>query len=150
MESGSIVNYRPRTAVSALALLLVVGSGSGALAQRTRRPSTGRPEKRTKPDETVPAVVFEGTLERMDAKQLVVKIDEDKTVEFRVNKKTTFDKASKPIKRTDLEKGDRLSIDAKEDIDLTMIAVTVHVKPPGKPAAETVPEPVAKERNNFP
>jgi hypothetical protein len=93
-----------------------------------------RPEKRANPHDQTPLVNFEGTLQSIDSRKLILELDQDRVLEFRVTRKTEFDKDSKPIKSADLKKGDHVSIETREDVDLTLLAVKVHVVSLGRPA----------------
>jgi hypothetical protein len=53
-------------------------------------------------------------------------------VTIRRTGKTKFIKDSKPVKPSDIEAGTSLTIDAVEDMDLSIVAVTVTVDTPAK------------------
>ena len=112
-------------------------------------PRRGKKQTEQKKD-AQPLPNFAGTLKRMDAKLIVVELDDNRTLEFRRTDKTKF----VDVKESAIKPGDHISIEATDDIEGYLTAVNVRLeaaasgeKPPpppetGKgPAAAPAPAP---------
>jgi len=123
---ASMLSRRSFAAVLALAL-------SGALAAQTyprRRPNTG-PGDRLDSYKGV-AGTFHGKMKDISGKEIVIENEDEQLVSIRRSGKTKFLKDSKPVKPSDIEAGTPLTIEAVEDLDLSIVALTVTVDPPAK------------------
>jgi hypothetical protein len=78
------------------------------------------------------AVTFRGKLKNLDKKQVVIETDEDQTVSMRITSKTKFLKNDQTIKASQIDLGTPVSIDATEDTDLSILALSVVVDSPPK------------------
>src|SRR6266404_3093799 len=115
-------------------LLLVTVLMNPVEAQRTRR---ARPSG-TSTDTAVYknlAGTFHGTVKQLDKKEITIQTEGDQTVTIRLSRKTKFLKDGQEIKRTDIDLNARVSVDAREDVDLKPIAVAVAIDsaPPKAP-----------------
>ena len=71
---------------------------------------------------------FTGTLHIIDKKKIVLKDDKDHETDFRRTNKTEFLEGKKKVAPETLKAGDKLQIEAREDIDTSLIAVRVHLQ----------------------
>ncbi len=104
-----------------------------SLAAQTQRPQRGqrsgsgsKTESRKTQAELLPS--FKGKFRRYDKKLLVLTGEEDQTLEFRWNKKTQILRGKTAIKLADLKDGEALTVEAREDIDASLLAVFIHAK----------------------
>jgi len=107
-------------------LLLFIALITSAEGQRARR---GR-SSGSSPDTAVYknlAGTFHGTVKQLDKKEITIQTEGDQTVTIRLSRKTKFLKEGQEIKRTDIDLNARVSVDAREDVDLKPIAVAVTV-----------------------
>ncbi len=115
-------------------VLALVGS-SVATAQtaypypypRTRRNSTGVPI--TDAEKNV-AGTFHGTLKELSNKEIVIQNEDDQTVVIRRSKKTKFLMDNKQIKASAIAMDSLVTVEAREDIDLKPIAVSLSIDVP--------------------
>ena len=78
------------------------------------------------------AGTFHGKMKDISGKEIVIEGEDEQLVTIRRNGKTKFLKDSKSVKPSDIEPGTPLTIDAVEDMDLSIVALTVMVDPPPK------------------
>jgi hypothetical protein len=83
-----------------------------------------------------PAVTFQGNLKTLTKKELRIDVDsEEKSLTFRISRKTHFFKDGKEIKPGDVAPGTLVAVDAVRDPDQKFSALNVVVSPPKpKPA----------------
>lgn len=99
-----------------------------------------------------PAALGHGGMEHVQGKiakigdnSITVTTTAGKTQEVLVDAKTTYSKASKPIKKTDLQVGDRVAVHAEEvNEKLTARTVEIGAATPAKTAAKTATKPATK------
>jgi hypothetical protein len=108
-------------------LVLLAGS---VLAQSGRGHGGGKRSGGSSPaqqqdDPTKLLATFDGTLKGVGSHSLTIQEENDNTVEFLVSKKTAFYNGDTKIKASDLKPGDRLTIEARRDIDGSLDAVNV-------------------------
>jgi hypothetical protein len=72
-------------------------------------------------------VVFKGVLKQMKKKEILIEGDDDQLVTIRRNKATKFFDNDKAIKATDIDLETPVLIEANEDTDLKMLALTVKI-----------------------
>lgn len=80
------------------------------------------------------AGTFHGKLKDVSGKEIVIQNDDDQIVTIRRSGKTKFFKNDKQVKPSDIDPATRVTIEAVEDLDLSILAVTVTVDPPAKKA----------------
>jgi hypothetical protein len=85
--------------------------------------SKGKPDTSTKGQ---PLPNFRGKLKQMDAKQIMLALDDDRTMIFKRNDKTKFFKNGDEIKDPKFNEGDQISIEGPEDSTGNMVAVNVY------------------------
>ena len=76
------------------------------------------------------AGTFHGKLKDLSAKEIVIENGDDQLVTIRRSGKTKFFRNKKQIKPSEIEPGTSLTIEAAEDADLSILALTVTVDPP--------------------
>jgi hypothetical protein len=105
------------------------GSGSS-------RPGRGGGARTSPPKQSsAPLASFTGTLRRLTGKVLELQIDNDQTLELRCSGKTKFYRESKRIKAADLNTGDHLLVEVRQEIDESMSAVNVYLQKASKPGS---------------
>src|SRR5215471_4216664 len=77
-------------------------------------------------------VTFRGKLKDLDKKNVVIETEEDQTVSIRITGKTKFLKNDQAIKPSQIAAGTPISVDAVEDTDLSILALSVIVDSPPK------------------
>ena len=99
-----------------------------------------RRRQTTSKDKEPPKVLpnFQGTLKRMDAKAIVLEMDDYRVLEFRRNDKTKFFKNTEDAKPEIFNPGDRVSVEGEQDAEANLTAVNVRWEKAGdgKPAAK--------------
>lgn len=80
---------------------------------------------------------FSGTLRKLDEKSLVVEARDGRMLDFQRSDKTKFYKNSQEINASELESGDRVSVEARQDQQGYLYAVNVYLD---KAAAEATVE----------
>ena len=73
-------------------------------------------------------VTFHGSLKKLTKKEILIQSDENQLMTIRVSGKTKFfDKNNQAIKPSDIDLETLLSIDASEDLDSKLMAVSVKI-----------------------
>jgi hypothetical protein len=80
------------------------------------------------------AGTFHGKLKSVSSKEIEIQNADDQLVTIRRSGKTKFFKNEKQIKPSEIEPETAVTIEAVEDMDLSILAVTVTVDPPPKKA----------------
>jgi len=78
------------------------------------------------------AGTFHGVLRKLNNKEILIFSDEQQTVTIRRSGKTKFLKDGKDIKASDIALETAVTVEATEDVDSKMIALSVTVDPPKK------------------
>jgi hypothetical protein len=103
------------------------GTGGGLpIPRRSQKTTTSK-----EPGKVLPS--FAGTLKRLDAKSVVVEMDDFRVLDFRRTDKTKFLKNGEAAKETDFKVGDRITVEGAEAADATLTAVNVHWEKKGTP-----------------
>jgi hypothetical protein len=89
-------------------------------------PRRGGKQSKTPPEQQKVLPNFPGMLKRMDAKTIVLELDDYRVLEFRRNDKTKFLKNGEPIQPAEFKVGDRIAIEGSEDAEAFLTAVNVH------------------------
>jgi hypothetical protein len=79
---------------------------------------------------------FHGKVKVLNKKEITIQNDENQMVTMRRTGKTKFYKDDKEIKATDIDLETPITIEAKEDTDIKLLALKVTVDPPQKKADE--------------
>jgi hypothetical protein len=112
-----------------VALLLAVpafsqygGSSRGTMPRQSRQ--------KAGPGQTTDLVLptFTGTVSSISSKRFSIQESETNELEFHLTRKTAFLDGKDKIKPADIQKGDRVSVEAKRAPDQTMDAVVVRVE----------------------
>ncbi len=111
------------------------GSPGGIPFPWPRRGKQGGPETKGPSDRLSS---FSGTLRKLDEKSLAVEAADGRILDFQRSAKTKFYKNSQEISASELEPGDRVSIEARQDQQGYLFAVNVYLdKPTAKTTVET-------------
>lgn len=78
------------------------------------------------------AGTFHGILRKLDNKEILIFSDEQQTVTIRRSRKTKFLKDGQDIKPSEIKLETAVTIEATEDVDSKMVALSVTVDPPRK------------------
>ena len=77
---------------------------------------------------------FHGKLKELNSKEILIETEDDQTVSIHRSRKTKFLKGKESIKASDIDLETLVTVDASEDVDLKLTAVSVTVDPPPKNA----------------
>jgi hypothetical protein len=132
-----------------LSVLLLLGIVSPVLllAQypypypRTRPGAPGTPHPPAYKDV---AGSFHGKLKELNSKEILIETEDDQTVSIHRSRKTKFLKGKESIKASDIDLETMVTVDASEDPDLKLTAVSVTVDPPPKNGDTPLKNPDAK------
>jgi hypothetical protein len=81
----------------------------------------------------LPLATFSGKVHDMDGKTLTVEDADGKTLHFYCTHRTRYFDASKKIKASDIQPGDRVSVESKPARDGELEAVNVRLERPKSP-----------------
>lgn len=77
----------------------------------------------------VPLATFNGTVHGVSNKQITIETTESNLVDFDINRNTKITRGKKPIKASDLETGDMVTIDARRKMGQFLVAVVITAQP---------------------
>ena len=77
----------------------------------------------------VPLATFAGTVHGVSSKQITIETAEGNLVDFDINRKTKIQRGKKQITSADLQTGDSVTIDAREEFGEYLIAVVIIAQP---------------------
>ncbi len=77
---------------------------------------------------------FHGKLKDLTSKEITLETDDDQVVSIHRSRKTKFLKGTATIKPSDIDLETKVTVDASEDVDLSLTAVAVTVDTPKKSA----------------
>ncbi len=77
---------------------------------------------------------FHGKLKELTGKEITIETGDSQIVSIHRSRKTKFLKDTKSIKASDIDIGTPVTVDASEEVDLTLTAVSVTVDTPKKHA----------------
>jgi hypothetical protein len=75
---------------------------------------------------------FHGKLKDLTGKEITIETDEDQVLTLHRSRKTKFFKGTDEIKPSDIDLETPVTVDAKEEVDLSLTAVAVTVDTPKK------------------
>jgi hypothetical protein len=75
---------------------------------------------------------FHGKLKDLTGKEITIQTDDSQIVSIHRSHKTKFFKGTEPIKPSDIDLETPVTVDAKEEVDLSLTAVSVTVDTPKK------------------
>jgi hypothetical protein len=101
-------------------------------AQYYPRPIRGVGPGTPKPPAYNVAGSFHGKLKELSGKQITIETDDDQVVSIHRSRKTKFLKGTQTIKPSDIDLETMVTVDASEDVDLSLTAVSVTVDTPKK------------------
>ncbi len=81
---------------------------------------------------------FHGKLKELTSKEVLIETEDDQTVSIHRSRKTKFLKGKDSIKASDIDLETMVTVDASEDVDLKLTAVSVTVDPPPKNSETTL------------
>jgi hypothetical protein len=102
------------------------------LAQYYPRPMRGTAPGTPKPSAYNVAGSFRGKLKDLSGKQITIQTDDDQIITIHRSRKTKFLKGTQTIKPSDIDIETPVTVDASEDVDLSLTAVSVTVDTPKK------------------
>lgn len=77
----------------------------------------------------MPPGTFTGTVHGVSKKRITIEKEDGNLVDFEINHKTRVMRNKKPIKPTDLATGDRVTIEAREEMLQFLVALTITAEP---------------------
>jgi hypothetical protein len=87
---------------------------------------------------------FHGKLKELNGKEITIETEEDQIVSIHRNRKTKFLKGTETIKPTDIDLESPITVDAIEEVDLSLTAVTVNLDIPKKTPSPDSKDPDSK------
>jgi hypothetical protein len=113
-------------------VLLVVVLPALLLAQYYPRPIRGIAPGTPKPGAYNVAGSFHGKLKELSKKEIMIETEDGQIVSIHRSGKTKFFKGTQSIKPSDIDIETPVTVDASEDVDLTLTARSVSVDIPKK------------------
>lgn len=77
----------------------------------------------------IPLATFSGTVHGVSGKQITIETAEGNLVDFDINRNTKIQRGKKQIKASDLETGDTVTIDAKQEMVKYLVAIAITAQP---------------------
>jgi hypothetical protein len=77
----------------------------------------------------VPPATFSGTVHGISSKQITIETAEGNLLDFDINHKTKVMRGKKLIAASDIETGDTVTIDAREEMGKFLIALVITAEP---------------------
>jgi len=77
----------------------------------------------------VPPATFNGTIHGVSNKQITIETTEGNLLDFDINRKTKIMRGKKQIAASDLDTGDQVTIDAREEMGKFLIALVITAQP---------------------
>ena len=77
---------------------------------------------------------FHGKLKELTSKEIMIQMDDDQILSIHRARKTKFLKGARSIKASDIDVDTLVTVEASEDVDLSLTAVSVSVDTPKKSA----------------
>jgi hypothetical protein len=77
---------------------------------------------------------FHGKLKDLSGKEIMIETDDNQIVSIHRSRKTKFVKGTQQIKASDIDLETMVTVDASEDVDLSLTALSVTVDQPKKKA----------------
>jgi len=77
----------------------------------------------------VPPGTFSGTVHGVSNKQITIETSEGNLLDFDINRKTKIMRGKKQIAASDLDTGDTVTIDAREEMGKFLIALVITAQP---------------------
>lgn len=102
------------------------------LAQYYPRPRRGVVPGTPNPGAYNVAGSFHGKLKELTGKEITIETEDEQLVSIHRSRKTKFLKGTQTIKPSDIDLETMVTVDASEDVDLTLTAVSVTVDTPKK------------------
>jgi hypothetical protein len=77
----------------------------------------------------LPPATFSGTVHGISSKQITIETAEGNLLDFDINRKTKVLRGKKQIAASDLDTGDHVTIDAREEMGKFLIALVITAQP---------------------
>jgi hypothetical protein len=77
----------------------------------------------------VPPATFSGTVHGVSSKQITIETAEGNLLDFDINRKTKVMRGKKQIAPSDLDTGDTVTIDAREEMGKFLVALVISAQP---------------------
>ena len=81
----------------------------------------------------VPLATFSGAVHGISSKQITIETSEGNLLDFDINRNTKIVRGKKPIKVSDLQTGDVVTIDARQQMVKFLVAVVITAQPKTEP-----------------
>jgi hypothetical protein len=81
----------------------------------------------------VPLATFSGAVHGVSDKQVTIETSEGNLLDFDINRNTKILRDKKPIKASDLQTGDMVTIDARQQMAKFLVAVIITAQPRTEP-----------------
>ena len=80
----------------------------------------------------IPPATFSGTVHGVSSKQVTIENADGNLLDFEINRKTRILRGKKQIGASELETGDTVTIEAREEMGRFLVAITITVEPKSK------------------
>ena len=80
----------------------------------------------------IPPATFNGTVHGVSNKQVTIENEAGNLLDFEINRKTRIMRGDKQISASDLETGDVVTIEARQEMGRFLVAVSVTAQPKSK------------------
>jgi hypothetical protein len=77
----------------------------------------------------IPPATFHGTVHGVSKKQVTIENEAGNLLDFEINRKTQVMRGKKQISSSDLENGDSVTIEAREEMGRFLVAVSITAEP---------------------
>ena len=77
----------------------------------------------------LPPAIFNGTVHGVSAKQVTIETEAGNLLDFEINRKTRVMRGDKQITASDLQTGDVVTIEARQEMGRYLVALTVTAQP---------------------
>jgi hypothetical protein len=80
----------------------------------------------------IPPATFHGTVHGVSKKQITIENEDGNLLDFDINRKTRLMRGQTQISSSDLENGEPVTIDARQEMGRFLVAVSVTAQPKSK------------------
>ena len=80
----------------------------------------------------IPPATFNGTVHGVSSKQITIENEDGNLVDFEINRKTRLMRGKTQISSSDLENGEPVTIEARQEMGRFLVAVNITAQPKSK------------------
>lgn len=80
----------------------------------------------------IPPATFNGTVHAVSKKQITIENDSGNLLDFDINRKTRLMRGQTPITPSDLENGEAVTIEARQEMGRFLVALSITAQPKTK------------------